>query len=70
MYRHSLDVLARYSLVQRVQGEWPGTAMHSLVQWRAIRRDQNQQWQWCYTIFVRPTAYVGRHTKREKKILP
>ncbi|CAG8067062.1 unnamed protein product [Penicillium nalgiovense] len=51
-YRHSIDVLARYSLIQRVHGEWPGTIMHSLVQWRAIHRDQSQQWQWWYTKFV------------------
>ncbi|CAG8063314.1 unnamed protein product [Penicillium nalgiovense] len=51
-YRHSIDVLARYSLIQRVHGEWPGTIMHSLVQWRAIHRDLNQQWQWWYTEFV------------------
>ncbi|KAJ5960017.1 uncharacterized protein N7479_007167 [Penicillium vulpinum] len=51
-YRHSIDVLARYSLIQRVHGEWPGTIMHSLVQWRAIHRDQNQQWEWWYTKFV------------------
>ncbi|KAJ5393627.1 uncharacterized protein N7487_011268 [Penicillium crustosum] len=51
-YRHSIDVLARYSLIQRVHGEWPGTIMHSLVQWRAIHRDQNQQWEWWYTKFI------------------
>ncbi|CAG8345761.1 unnamed protein product [Penicillium salamii] len=43
MYRLSIGVLARYSLIQRVHGEWPGIIMHSLVQWRAIHRDQNQQ---------------------------
>lgn len=26
--------------------------MHSLVQWRAIHRDQNQQWEWWYTKFI------------------
>lgn len=51
-YRHSIDILARYSLIQRVQGEWPGTTMHSLVQWRAVRREKDQQWQWWYTKFV------------------
>lgn len=52
IYRESIKVLVRYSLIQRVRGEWPGTTIHSLVQWRAIRRDQNQQWQWWYTKFV------------------
>ncbi|PKX88835.1 uncharacterized protein P174DRAFT_425843 [Aspergillus novofumigatus IBT 16806] len=33
-YQRSLDVLLRYSLVQRVNGEWPGTRMHHLGQWR------------------------------------
>ncbi|KAJ5454948.1 hypothetical protein N7530_012717 [Penicillium desertorum] len=51
-YRQSIDVLVRYSLVQRVHGEWPGTTMHSLVKWRATPRNQDQQWQWWYTKFV------------------
>ncbi|OQE34333.1 hypothetical protein PENCOP_c021G00494 [Penicillium coprophilum] len=55
-YRHSIDVLARYSLIKRVHGEWPGTIMHGLVQWRGIHRDQNQQWEWWYTKFVLATC--------------
>lgn len=51
-YRQSINVLVRYSLVQRVYGQWPGTTMHSLVQWRAIHRDPDQQWQCWYTKFV------------------
>ncbi|KAJ5144053.1 uncharacterized protein N7515_002840 [Penicillium bovifimosum] len=52
IYRHSIDVLVRYGLIQLVHGDWPGTTMHSLVQWRAIRRDQNRNWQSWYTRFV------------------
>jgi hypothetical protein len=32
VYRQSRDLLLRYSLIQRVGGEWPGVTMHSLVQ--------------------------------------
>ncbi|CAG8293183.1 unnamed protein product, partial [Penicillium salamii] len=51
-YNQSIDVLARYSLVQRVYGNWPGTTMHSLVQWRATRGDQHQKWQGWYIRFM------------------
>jgi tetratricopeptide (TPR) repeat protein len=51
-YRKSVDVLVRYSLIQRVHGHWPGTTIHSLVKWRAIRRDQDQQWQCFYIRFL------------------
>jgi hypothetical protein len=54
MYNQSIDVLARYSLVQRVHGDWLGlgTTMHSLVQWRATRGDQYQKWQGWYIRFM------------------
>jgi hypothetical protein len=42
LYRQSRDVLLRYSLSQRVEGEWACMTMHSLVQWRAMQYGQNQ----------------------------
>jgi hypothetical protein len=30
-YRQGLDVLLRYNLLQRVEGNWTGVTMHSLV---------------------------------------
>ncbi|KAJ5503479.1 hypothetical protein N7463_006353 [Penicillium fimorum] len=64
-YRQSIDVLVRYSLIQRVHGQWPGTTMHSLVKWRAIRRDQDRQWQWWYVRFV--LAACSHVTKEDHK---
>ena len=52
LYRKSRDVLLRYSLVQRVEGEWPGVTMHSLVQWRAMQYNQDGRWEWWYLVFV------------------
>ncbi|RYP91980.1 hypothetical protein DL770_001901 [Monosporascus sp. CRB-9-2] len=34
-YRQSRDILARYNLMQRVDGEWPGVVLRGLVRWRA-----------------------------------
>jgi tetratricopeptide (TPR) repeat protein len=43
-YRESRRVLVRYSLLQRVEGEWPGVSMHGLVQWRARKYEEEQKW--------------------------
>ena len=51
-YRQSRDVLVRYSLLQRVEGRWPGVTVHSLVQWRAMQSDASRPWQWWYTTFI------------------
>ncbi|OJJ78724.1 uncharacterized protein ASPGLDRAFT_30469 [Aspergillus glaucus CBS 516.65] len=51
-HRESLKILVRYSLIQRVEGDWPGVTMHSLVQWRAKHSNQNQPWEWWCTNFV------------------
>ncbi|CAG8078910.1 unnamed protein product [Penicillium salamii] len=51
-YRQSLNALVRYGLVQRVMGEWPGTTMHKLVQWRAMQNQHDRPWQFWYTVFV------------------
>lgn len=52
LYRQGRDLLLRYSLVQRVDGEWPGMTMHSLVQWRAMQYEKSKRWDWWYLIFV------------------
>jgi tetratricopeptide (TPR) repeat protein len=51
-YRQSRDVLIRYSLLQRVEGQWAGVTMHSLVQWRAMQSDPSRPWRWWYLKFV------------------
>lgn len=43
-YRQARDVLVRYSLLQRVEGERPGVVMHGLVQWRATRYRPDLPW--------------------------
>jgi tetratricopeptide (TPR) repeat protein len=52
LYRQSCDVLLRYSLLQRVDGEWAGVTMHSLVQWRAVQGDRSRPWGWWYTVLM------------------
>ncbi|KAK3359535.1 hypothetical protein B0T25DRAFT_101496 [Lasiosphaeria hispida] len=51
-YRQSRDVLVRYSLLQRVEGQWPGVTMHSLVQWRAMLNEPDRPWRWWYLVFI------------------
>ncbi|KAI9775707.1 MAG: hypothetical protein M1816_005776, partial [Peltula sp. TS41687] len=51
-YRKALEPLTRYGLLQRVDGEWPGVTMHSLVQWRAMKYEENQPWRLWYLIFI------------------
>jgi len=55
-YRKSRDVLVRYSLVQRVEGQWAGVTMHSLVQWRARQNRPDQSWRWWYMRFILATC--------------
>ena len=52
LYRQSCDVLLRYGLLQRVDGDWTGVTMHRLVQWRAIQSDQSRPWRWWYMVFI------------------
>ncbi|KAK3326026.1 P-loop containing nucleoside triphosphate hydrolase protein [Apodospora peruviana] len=51
-YRQSCGVLVHYSLLQRVEGQWSGVTMHSLVQWRAMQSERDQPWRWWYTTFI------------------
>ena len=56
-YRKLLEPLVRYSLVQRVDGEWPGVTIHGLVQWRAMEYEKDQSWSLWYLIFVTAACY-------------
>ncbi len=51
-YRASLDPLIRYRLLQRVEGKWPGVAMHGLVQWRAGNYHTDQPRDRWYLVFI------------------
>jgi hypothetical protein len=56
-YRQSRDLLLRYSFLQRVDGEWPGVTMHSLVQWRAMQYEKGRRWEWFYLVYVLAACY-------------
>ncbi|RYP65838.1 hypothetical protein DL770_008915 [Monosporascus sp. CRB-9-2] len=47
LYRQCRDLLVRYGLLQRVEGDWAGVTMHKLVQWRAVQSEQSESWAWC-----------------------
>jgi tetratricopeptide (TPR) repeat protein len=51
-YRKALEPLIRYNLLQRVDGEWPGVTMHSLVQWRAMKYEEDQPWSLWHLMFI------------------
>ena len=53
-YRDICTIFVRYSLLQEVDGEWPGLTMHSLVRWRAIK--DNPTWPWDFWYFFFMTA--------------
>jgi len=56
-YRQACDVLIRYSLVQRIGGEWPGLTMHGLVQWRAKKRVGDRRWQQWYIMVITAASW-------------
>ncbi|KAI9771113.1 MAG: hypothetical protein M1840_002464 [Geoglossum simile] len=62
-YRQSRDLLVRYSLLQRIEGEWPGVAMHGLVQWRARKYQQGQLWDKWYVMTI--LAGCGQLSKED-----
>ncbi len=43
-YRQGRNVLIRYNLLQRTQGDWDGVRMHGLVQWRAKKFEEAMPW--------------------------
>jgi len=61
--REAQGLLIRYSLVQRVDGPWPGVKIHNLVQWRARQVENDEFWADWSTIFVLAVAhYMVRNT--------
>lgn len=52
LYRRNRDILVRYSLLQRVDSDWPGVTMHGLVQWRIMQSDRSRQWPLSYLVFI------------------
>ncbi|KND93897.1 Kinesin light chain 4, partial [Tolypocladium ophioglossoides CBS 100239] len=52
LYRESRDVLLRYNLIQRAEGDWPGSTMHQLVQWRARQSHLHRPWPYWYMAFI------------------
>jgi len=56
-YRQSRDLLIRYNLLQRVEGDLPGVTMHKLVQWRAMRSETSHPWPWWHMVFI-SVAYL------------
>jgi tetratricopeptide (TPR) repeat protein len=64
-YRESRRVLVRYSLLQRVEGEWPGVSMHGLVQWRARKHEEEQPWdKWHLIAVVAGCAQLSKDNAR------
>ena len=51
-YRTTRDLLIRYGLLQRENGEWPAVTMHSLVQWRAMKYEKDRPWDIWHLIFI------------------
>ncbi|RYP70578.1 hypothetical protein DL771_005397 [Monosporascus sp. 5C6A] len=52
LYRQCRDLLVRYGLLQRVEGDWAGVTMHKLVQWRAVQSEQSESWAWWYMVYI------------------
>ena len=51
-YRDICTIFVRYSLLQKVDGEWPGLTMHDLVRWRAIKDNPTWPWDFWYLFFM------------------
>lgn len=56
-YRKAVGALNRYSLLQRADGEWPGASMHNLVQWRAKKYEESEQWDRLYLLFILAASF-------------
>ncbi|KAF2133614.1 TPR-like protein [Dothidotthia symphoricarpi CBS 119687] len=64
-YRESRKALVRYSLLQRVGGEWSGVSMHGLVQWRAKKYEEEQEWdKWHFMAVVAGCAQMRKEEAR------
>jgi tetratricopeptide (TPR) repeat protein len=51
-YREALKPLVRYNLLKREEGEWAGVRIHGLVQWRAMKYEEHQPWDFWYLEFI------------------
>lgn len=56
-YQQALDLLKQYSLLRRVEGDWPGVTMHGLVQWRAKKHQSGQLWDKWYLVFTAAASW-------------
>ncbi|KAI9777309.1 MAG: hypothetical protein M1816_004797 [Peltula sp. TS41687] len=66
-YRKALEPLTRYSLLQEVEGEWPGVTMHSLVQWRAMKYKEGDTWSfWCLMFILAASYQISMEEARPK----
>ncbi|KAI9789841.1 MAG: hypothetical protein M1816_005758 [Peltula sp. TS41687] len=64
-YRKALEPLTRYSLLQGVEGEWPGVTMHSLVQWRAMKYEEDEPWSlWCLKFILAASYQISMEEAR------
>ncbi|KAL9026743.1 MAG: hypothetical protein Q9196_004638 [Gyalolechia fulgens] len=64
-YRQGRNVLIRYNLLQRTQGDWSGVRMHGLVQWRATKFEQAIPWdRWHLIATTAACAQLSEETAR------
>ncbi|KAL8909884.1 MAG: hypothetical protein Q9171_004797 [Xanthocarpia ochracea] len=64
-YRQGRNVLIRYNLLQRTQGDWSGIRMHGLVQWRATKFGQAMPWdRWHLIATTAACAQLLKETAR------
>jgi tetratricopeptide (TPR) repeat protein len=64
-YRQGCDVLVRYNLLQRTTGTWQGVRMHSLVEWRAKKYEEEQSWeQWHFMTVLAGCIQLSRFEAR------
>ncbi|KAI4154247.1 MAG: hypothetical protein LQ340_001792 [Diploschistes diacapsis] len=64
-YRNFCTIFFRYNLLQRVDGEWPGLIMHSLVRWRAIKDNPAWPWHfWCLFFMMAAGAELAAQNAR------
>jgi tetratricopeptide (TPR) repeat protein len=63
-YNSTIDTLARYHLIQKIEGEQTGITMHSLVKWRALMHMPKLPWhQWNLQFLLKASSYVQKAKK-------
>jgi len=64
-YRQAIQPLIRYGMVQRLGGDWTGTTMHSLVQWRARKENPDIPWpRWARLLLMAAVCQTNRDKGR------